>query len=67
METKSVVMIIAIRTKQKVTQYTLGVVLGGLPLAGIFINVAAPIRFSLYQEKRSTGSFPRPSLKVPFS
>ena len=45
------VVIITLSTNQKATQYTLGVVPGGLSLIGIFINVAAFTFFSLYQEE----------------
>ena len=45
------VVMIAFRTNQKATQYTLGVVPGGLSLVGILVDIAAPALFSLYQEK----------------
>ena len=45
------VVMIALCTNQKATQYTLGVVPGGLSMIGIFINVAAFTFFSLYQEE----------------
>lgn len=45
------VVIITLSTNQKATQYTLGVVPGGLSMIGIFINVAAFTFFSLYQEE----------------
>jgi hypothetical protein len=45
------VVMIALSTNQKATQYTLGVVPGDLSLVGIFIDVAAFALFSLYKEE----------------
>jgi len=41
----------ALRTNQKATQYTLRVVPGGLPLIGVFIDVAAFTLFFLRQKE----------------
>ncbi len=45
------VIMVALRTNQKTTQYTLGVVPGGLPLIGVFIDVATLALFSLRQKE----------------
>ena len=45
------VVMIALSTNQKATQYTLGVVPGDLSLIGIFIDIAAFALFPLCQEE----------------
>ena len=45
------VVMIALSTNQKATQYTLGVVPGDLSLVSIFIDVAALTLFPLYQKE----------------
>ena len=45
------VIMVALRANQKATQYTLRVVPGGLPLIGVFIDVATFTLFSLCQKE----------------
>ncbi len=47
------VIVAALRTNQKATQYTLRVVPGGLPLIGVFIDVAAFTLFPCTRKKSS--------------
>ncbi len=45
------VIMATLRTNQKVTQYTLRVIPGGLPLTGVFINVVALTLLPLHQKE----------------